>query len=210
MQANLFDDSSDPDFLLRYELGNATIAEYPYAFAQAQSTKLLQDLLEQIPWRQETLKIAGRVIPVPRLQCWMGDHESQYGYSGLRLKPLPWNPLVNEIRQRVQSLSAIEFNSVLINHYRNGQDSVAWHADDEPELGPDPIIASISFGAERVFQLKNKPANESAKFQLLLRSGSMLVMGSGLQENWLHQLPKVKDLNAPRINLTFRNIINNA
>lgn len=209
MQANLFDDSSDPDYLIRHKPGNGTLAEYPFAFTQVQATRLLQDLLEQIPWRQESLKIAGRVIPVPRLQCWMGDQKSQYGYSGLRLKPLPWNPLVNEIRQRVEALSAIEFNSVLINQYRNGQDSVAWHADDEPELGPNPIIASVSFGAERVFQLKNKPANESAKFQLLLRNGSMLVMGSSLQENCLHQLPKVKGLNAPRINLTFRNIINN-
>lgn len=216
MQANLFDDSSDPDYLLAHQLdGDANIDEYPYAFTQAESTSLLQGLLGTIPWRQEYLKIAGKVIAVPRLQCWMGDHESQYGYSGLRLKPRPWSSLVDQIRRRVEGLTDIDFNSVLINYYRDGQDSVAWHADDETELGPEPIIASVSFGAERVFQLKKKnkqkknQSNDSGKFQLELRSGSVLVMGRGLQENWLHQLPKVKDLKAPRINLTFRNIIKN-
>lgn len=209
MQANLFDDSSDSDYLLQHKLDDAIIEEYPYAFSQAESASILQELLNAIPWRQEYLKIAGKVIAVPRLQCWMGDHASQYGYSGLRLKPLPWNGLVEKIRQRVEKLSAIEFNSVLINYYRSGQDSVAWHADDEPELGRDPIIASVSFGAERFFQLKRRQANEPGKFQLKLRNGSILVMGSGLQDNYLHQLPKVKDLNSPRINLTFRNIIKN-
>ena len=211
MQANLFDDSSNPDYLLEHRLdGNAMIDEYPYAFTQSESAGLLQGLLATLPWRQEYLKIAGKVIAVPRLQCWMGDNESHYGYSGLRLKPLPWNSLVAQIRRRVEGLTDRGFNSVLINYYRDGQDSVAWHADDESELGPEPIIASVSFGAERVFQFKRKQANAAGKFQLKLRSGSVLVMGSGLQENWLHQLPKVKDLKAPRINLTFRNIISNA
>ncbi|NQV69164.1 MAG: alpha-ketoglutarate-dependent dioxygenase AlkB [Pseudohongiella sp.] len=207
MQANLFDNNSDPDYLLEHRLDDAIIEEYPYAFTQAQSASLLQELLKQIPWQQETLKIAGKVIAVPRLQCWMGDSESHYGYSGIRLKPECWNVPVMQIRQRVEKLSALEFNSVLINYYRNGQDSVAWHADDERELGNEPVIASVSFGAERVFQLKRKKGNQPGKFQLTLRHGSVLIMGSGLQDNWLHQLPKVKGLDAPRINLTFRNII---
>lgn len=208
MQANLFDDSANPDYRLQHKLQGAMIDEYPYAFTQAQSAKLLGQLLSTTPWRQEHLKIAGKVIAVPRLQCWMGEAKSLYGYSGLRMDPLPWNTTVEQIRQRVEKLLGLSFNSVLLNYYRDGQDSVAWHADDEPELGPEPLIASVSFGAERIFQLKTKQSREPEKYQLTLRSGSVLVMGRGLQENWLHQLPKVKDLHSPRINLTFRNIIN--
>ena len=137
----------------------------------------------------------------------MGDHGSRYGYSGMRLQPAPWDSLVLAIRERVESLASITFNSVLLNFYRNGRDSVAWHADDEPELGPNPVIASVSFGAERRFQLKHKDSERPTKFQFMLRNGSVLVMGNTLQNNWMHQLPKIKGLKTPRINLTFRTII---
>ena len=209
MQANLFDDSSDADCLQVHQLGDGTLEEYPRAFTEQESENFMQALLANIPWRQEYLKIAGKVVAVPRLQCWMSDHKSSFAYSGLRLSPVLPDTVVDNIRQRVETLAAIKFNSVLINYYRNGQDSVAWHADDEPELGPDPLIASVSFGAERPFQLKRKRPAQAGKFQLTLRNGSILVMRGGLQENWLHQVPKVKDVNSPRINLTFRNIVRN-
>lgn len=207
MQANLFEDPSNPDQFIDHELVDASIREYPQAFTPPQSEAFFQSLLKEIPWQQETLKIAGRVIAVPRLQCWMGDRGSHYGYSGMRLSPYPWQPPVVDIRQRVQQLSGMTFNSVLVNYYRDGRDSVAWHADDEVELGPAPVIASVSFGVERYFQLKPKRPGSKTRYQLLLRDGSLIIMAGSLQKNWLHQLPKVNGLTAARINLTFRNIL---
>ena len=207
MQANLFEDATDPNQYIDHDLGDATIREYPLAFSSAESNDYLQHLQKNIQWRQDSLWIAGREVAVPRLQCWMGDHGSRYGYSGMRLQPTPWNSSVLAIRERVECLSGNGFNSVLLNYYRSGQDSVAWHADDEPELGPDPIIASVSFGAERRFQLKHKHQERPPRYQLMLRNGSILIMGKTLQNNWMHQLPKVKGLESPRINLTFRTIV---
>lgn len=200
-------DAGNPDQFQDHNLGSAIIREFPQAFEHQAADRLLGRLLTEIPWQQDSIRIAGRLIDVPRLQCWMGDAGSRYGYSGIRLQPASWHETVLSIRHRVQDLAAMEFNSVLLNYYRNGQDSVAWHADDEKELGPDPLIASVSLGAERPFQLKPKIPGSSSNYRLLLQSGSLLLMGKGLQINWLHQLPKVKNLNTPRINLTFRNIV---
>jgi alkylated DNA repair dioxygenase AlkB len=139
----------------------------------------------------------------------MGDAESEYGYSGIRLTPAPWSNSVDLIRQRIKELTGCAFNSVLLNRYRSGQDSVAWHADDEPELGPDPVIASVSFGCERTFQLKRKKdaKNDPKRVEIVLRNGSIVIMKNGLQNNWVHQIPKVKNKIGERINLTFRTII---
>lgn len=203
MQANLF----DADEAIRHDIGNAELLEYPEMLSKVAASELLETLIEVIPWRQEYLKIAGSVRAIPRLQCWMGDRASEYGYSGVRLSPCPWHPAVRKIHDRVAELIDNRFNSVLINFYRNGQDSVAWHADDEVELGKTPIIASVSLGAERCFQLKQKHQTPANKYQMPLRHGSLLVMGGPMQQHWLHQLPKEKGLQEPRINLTFRNII---
>ena len=164
-------------------------------------------LVTNIPWRQDMLMIAGKEIPVPRLQCWMGNPRARYGYSGLQLTPIGWSDNVLSIRRSVQSLTGIKFNSVLLNYYRDGRDSVSWHSDDEPELGLKPIIASVSFGAERIFQLRHKIRKDLPKYCIVLRNGSVLLMGDTLQSNWIHQLPKVRGLSGPRINLTFRNVI---
>lgn len=206
MQANLFDQLQDTLEPIRHPLDNAELLEYPNFFDMALADRLLVELQSGIPWQQEYLRIAGKLRAVPRLQCWMGDRASEYGYSGVRLSPRPWDATVQRIRERIGELCDTEFNSVLINYYRTGQDSVAWHADDEPELGPSPIIASVSLGAERVFQLKPKHQPGARHYKLRLRHGSLLVMGATMQQHWLHQLPKVKGLEAPRINLTFRNI----
>lgn len=207
MQTTFFQDPANPDHRQDHDLGNAVIHEYPQAFSGAEANTLLSGLIHAIPWQQSALRIAGKLRNVPRLQCWMGDEESHYGYSGMRLQLVAWQADVLDIRQRVQALTGFEFNSVLLNYYRTGQDSVAWHADSEPELGADPVIASVSLGAERQFQLKSKGTDKATNYRMLLRNGSLIVLGKGLQTNWLHQLPKTKGLTLPRINLTFRQII---
>lgn len=206
MQTSLFNDPSDQDHFQDHELGNACIREYPSAFGESLANRLLAQLIPAIPWQQDNLRIAGRIVPVPRLQCWMGDRHSHYGYSGIRLVPTPWQEPVISIKQRVEQLAGVAFNSVLLNYYRNGQDSVAWHADDEAELGNDPVIASVSLGAVRPFQLKPKHPGTGPAYRMLLQHGSVIVMGKGLQINWLHQIPKVNNLTAPRLNLTFRQL----
>jgi len=207
MQANLFDDYEPSGEAIRHSIGNAQLLEYPQIVDQAQATQMFERLIADIPWQQEHLRIAGKLRAIPRLQCWMGDSASEYGYSGVRLAPCPWHKTVKTIHDRVADLSGRTFNSVLINYYRNGQDSVAWHADDETELGDTPVIASVSLGAERIFELKQKHQTPAKKIKLLLRHGSLLIMGGTMQQHWLHQLPKEKGLLEARINLTFRNIV---
>lgn len=207
MQSSLFDESLEKSEFETLNLGDSQIDEYPTAFASEQAQNLKQLLMEATPWHQASIVIAGATKLVPRLQCWMGDSESRYGYSGIRLSPEPWSEPVNLIRSRIHELTGLNFNSVLLNYYRNGQDSVAWHADDERELGPNPVIASVSLGAERDFQLCPKGSTSRAvKARLTLRNGSLLVMGKDIQNKWLHQVPKAKSVSEPRVNLTFRNI----
>ena len=207
MQSSLFDNVVSNNDFESHDLGNARIDEYPAAFKPRQALELADTLINEIPWHQASIIIAGSPRQVPRLQCWMGDAESIYGYSGIRLSPEPWSEVVTSIKQRLCDLTNLNFNSVLLNYYRDGHDSVAWHADDEPELGADPIIASVSLGAERDFQLCPKNSSSRAvKVRLKLRNGSLLVMGEGMQNNWLHQVPKAKTISNARVNLTFRNI----
>jgi len=205
MQAPLFQDN--PHELETIHLGAGQLRLQPQAFNPTEATDLMRTLLAEIPWRQDSLWIAGREIPVPRLQCWMGDAGSLYGYSGMRLEPEPWIDPVQRIRDRVQALSGLQFNSVLLNLYRDGQDSVAWHADDEAELGRDPVIASVSLGAVRSFQMKHRHDKTIEKCRIELPHGSLLIMDKGIQNKWLHQIPKQKSITGPRINLTFRNIV---
>jgi len=209
MQVNLFDNGGFNDGPIRHEIDNAELLEFPTLIASQQASQIFSMLLAEIPWRQEHLRIAGKLRAIPRLQCWMGDRTSEYGYSGVRLRPCPWHPAVESVHQLVTEASNTAFNSVLINLYRNGQDSVAWHADDEAELGDSPLIASVSLGAERSFELKQKHQKPAAKYRMMLRHGSLLLMGGSMQQHWLHQLPKTKGIEDARINLTFRNIITN-
>lgn len=208
MQADLFDRVAARGAPIRHPIDDAELLEHPQAFDPTESAQMFDRLLADTPWRQEHLRIAGKLRAIPRLQCWMGDRGSTYGYSGVRLRPCPWSETAQRIHRRVTELSGLSFNSVLINYYRDGQDSVAWHADDEAELGELPVIASVSLGAQRRFELKQKQAKPPKKLQLALRSGSLLIMGPGMQQHWLHQLPKEKGLHQARINLTFRNIVN--
>lgn len=164
---------------------------------------LFAALRRELPWRQETITLFGRTSPVPRLTSWHGDPGTAYAYSGIAMDPAPWTPSLTAIKTRVEAAAGTRFNSVLANLYRDGRDGVAWHSDDEPELGPEPVIASASFGATRAFQLRAK-ADPSRRRTLLLPHGSLLVMRGSTQRLWRHQVPKTAKPVGERINLTFR------
>lgn len=164
--------------------------------------KLFLCLLEEIDWQQEHIRLFGRTVKVPRLVRWYGDPNARYRYSGVRHEPHPWSPTLEQLRGRLQHLTGLRFNSVLANLYRNGSDSMGWHADNEKELGTEPSIASLSLGAERIFRIRHKASGQM--LELLLLNGSLLVMSGPLQKHWRHHVPKTQGLSAARINLTFR------
>jgi len=204
-QSSLFDNEPDTPTRQTFALGDSEIQYVANAFTAREADRLFQSLLDVIPWRTATLTIAGQKRPLPRLQCWMADQGRSYSYSGLKLSPHPWNPDVLRIKARLEQLCEHSFNSVLLNYYRDGSDSVSWHADDETELGPNPIVASVSLGAQRTLEFKPKFNLTTPKKQIVLGSGSILIMGKTIQNNWLHQIPKISGTIDPRISLTFRN-----
>ena len=165
---------------------------------------LLQTIIDDTTWRQETITVYGKPYLQPRLSAWYG--ELTYSYSGIRLKPQPWTPLLMDIKQRVEARVGFEFNSVLINYYRNQNDSMGMHSDDEYELGPQPVIASLSLGEQRNFLLKHKSRKELKTVKLTLPAGSLLIMQGETQRYWRHGINKERQPCGPRINLTFRNI----
>ncbi len=169
--------------------------------AVANPEQMLERLLAEIDWRQDTARIMGRRIELPRLTAWYGD--AGYHYSGIDNPPRPWLPLLHELKQAAETIAGASFNSVLANLYRDGKDSMGWHSDDERALGRDPVIASLSFGAIRRFRLKHKRDREQ-RLGLDLPAGSCLVMAGALQHHWQHALPKTARPVGPRVNLTFR------
>lgn len=184
---------------------------YDNAAFVAQGDGWFEHLYRQLHWQQDTLSVAGRRIAIPRLQAWYGEHA--YRYSGMTLAARPMPNLLQAILQQVQTLSGFQFNAVLANLYRNGRDSVGWHSDDEPELGKAPVIASLSLGAVRRFSFRPRyvtPGQRRQVQHLLLEHGSLLVMPPGMQQRWQHALHKEAGVDKPRINLTFRYIIQNA
>ncbi|WP_019946975.1 alpha-ketoglutarate-dependent dioxygenase AlkB family protein [Hymenobacter aerophilus] len=172
--------------------------------APAEAAALLAELTATVAWRQEPIKLFGREVMQPRLTAWYGDPNATYRYSGLHLEPLPWLPALQHLRAQLEAATGARFNSVLLNLYRSGQDSMGYHADDEPELGPAPVIASLTLGATRTFRLKPRPGVPAQALSLPLPAGSLLVMRGETQQNWLHALPKTVRPVGPRLNLTFR------
>lgn len=163
--------------------------------------------IEQINWRQEEIKMYGKTYPIPRKTAWYGYEGFNYKYSGILCNPEPWTKELLGIKKVIESfLPESDFNSVLLNLYRDGSDKVSWHADDEKGLGMKPLIASVSLGATRRFDLKHKTDTEE-KLQLELVQGSLVIMKGALQHNWLHQIPVQKKILDSRINLTFRTIV---
>jgi alkylated DNA repair dioxygenase AlkB len=169
---------------------------------------LLRQLIETVPWRSEEIVLWGKHYRQPRLIAWYGDQGSGYSYSGITLTPLPWAEPVLQIRACVESVCRTGFNSVLLNYYRDERDSMGMHSDDEPELGSKPVIASVSLGAERVFILKHKRRTDIRPVRLPLANGSLLLMKGSTQQNWKHGIDKATRPCGPRVNLTFRTIVN--
>ena len=167
---------------------------------------LLAQLIEETPWRQEHVTLWGRTYPQPRLVAWYGDDGQVYSYSGVTLTALPFTPGLLDLKSAVEQICGAHFNTVLLNYYRDQRDSMGFHSDDEPELGPDPVIASLSFGEERPFVLKHRHRDDIDDFRLELPSGSLLLMKGATQANWKHGVPKRSKVCGPRVNLTFRTI----
>ncbi|MFD0725463.1 alpha-ketoglutarate-dependent dioxygenase AlkB family protein [Lysobacter brunescens] len=169
---------------------------------------LFDRLQQDIPWECHRIRMFGREVDSPRLSCWIGDPEAVYTYSRTRFVPHPWPASLQSLRQRLSSELGVAFNSVLANLYRDGRDRMGWHSDDEPELGPRPVIASISLGATRRFSLK--PRAGGASRHLDLPHGSLLVMAGDTQTAWRHALAGTARPVGARINLTFRRILSSA
>jgi len=162
-------------------------------------------LQAELDWRQHHIELFGRRVAQPRLSAWYGDPGAAYCYSGLRLEPAVWTPCLAEVRDWLQGVAGYSFNSVLVNLYRDGTDSMGWHSDNERELGPRPVIASLSLGVARRFVLRRRDDHRE-KRELVLAEGSLLIMAGDTQVNWQHALPKARHVAEPRINLTFRRI----
>jgi alkylated DNA repair dioxygenase AlkB len=186
--------------------GGGLVRWVPRFLTPVEADEAFRRIGETTPWKQEHLTLFGRSIAQPRLTAWMGDPEAVYTYSGLTLIPIDWTPPVRMLRTKVEEATGERFNGVLLNLYRDGNDSMGLHADDEPELGP--VVASVSLGAARRFVLKprGKHRREVSR-SLPLAHGSLLVMDAATQSHWVHGIPKQPGIREARINLTFRSIV---
>lgn len=197
---DLFSDSAT---LQPIPLEDGDLAWLPQLAFPLSNAEVLARLIAETPWRSDTVVVYGKRYLQPRLTAWYG--EASYTYSGLTLDPLPLTPLLEALRRAVEAVSGHRFNSVLLNYYRDGRDSMGMHSDDEPELGPEPVIASLSFGAARSFLLRHKTKKLGRKIEL--SDGSLLLMRGCTQHNWLHGINKTEKIVGARLNLTFRYVI---
>lgn len=186
-----------PDAELYY-LAKLPLSEEPAA--------IMQRLIEATHWRAEKIVVWGKTYPQPRLTAWHGDEGIVYTYSGICLEAQPWTETLRDIKQRLEAVTGAHFNSVLLNYYRNERDSMGLHSDDEPELGRQPIIASLSLGAERTFVLRHRSRKDLSPVRLKLASGSLLLMKGNTQHRWQHGIEKMKRPCGARVNLTFRKV----
>ena len=183
-------------------INNGLLYWHPQFLNLQQSEQYFQQLKSELNWQQEHITLFGKSVLQPRLQTWLGD--AVYTYSGLTMHPQPWTSAILDLKTQCEQQAQTRFNSVLGNLYRDGEDYMGWHQDNERELGHQPVIASLSFGATRQFVFKHKTTKEKIAFQLT--PGSLLIMAGETQQYWQHALPKTKRVNEPRINLTFRYI----
>jgi alkylated DNA repair dioxygenase AlkB len=198
---------SDPNQLEPISMCDADVAYLQQMPLPASPTDILTRLINETTWRSESISLYGRTVLQPRLIAWYGDPGQHYAYSGIQLAPEVWTPLLLEIKKTVESIVGADFNSVLLNYYRNQRDSIGMHSDDEPELGKEPIIASVSLGDPRTFVLRHKANSDLKPIQIPLESGSLLVMRGATQKYWKHGINKSVQACGPRVNLTFRRII---
>ena len=188
---DLFDDTPQPE-----------VDWYPAWLAPDAAVALFERIVAGTAWQQDRIRTPGGMIALPRLTAWQGEPDAVYVYSGIRNVPQPWSPAVLELRDAVAAVCGVRFNSVLLNRYRSGADSMGWHADDERELGPGPVIASVTLGATRRFDLRHNATGVVRSYRLT--SGSLLVMRGRTQAEWRHRVPKESSVATERINLTFR------
>lgn len=184
-------------------LPDAEIIYYPHFFDKKEADAIFNELTNEIPWQQDDIKVFGKIHPQPRLTALFGNEGKPYSYSNIKMQPHPWSLLLQKIKSHIESVTNTNFTTVLLNQYRDGKDSNGWHADNEKELGENPIIASVSFGAERTFHLKHN-TDKSLKKSIILEHGSLLLMKGTTQHFWKHQIPKTAKPIGSRINLTFR------
>lgn len=195
---------------LKLPLERAEVFYCPVFLSAEKSNSLYEVLLKKVPWHQETLTLFGKPQKTPRLMAWYGDEGADYRYSGVLHEPLSWLPELQELRTSLEEATGCQFNSVLLNYYRDGLDSMGWHSDDEPELGDNPLIVSLSIGAERKFRFRARDNQKNMISQSpvdqVLENGSLLLMGRGAQKYWQHSIPKTARCSSGRLNLTFRYI----
>ncbi|MDX1652410.1 MAG: alpha-ketoglutarate-dependent dioxygenase AlkB [Brumimicrobium sp.] len=190
--------------MIRQTVQNGWYIYCPDFFSQSEGESFLRYFLRELDWQQEDIRLFGKQVKIPRKEVMFGEEGVSYGYSGKRLATYSFDPKVAQIKSLISQRFGFSFNACLANLYRDGQDSNGWHSDDEKELGKNPVIASVSFGATRKFQLKHKETNE--RIDLLLSSGSVLIMGGEMQHFWKHQVPKTLKPVEARVNLTFRRV----
>ncbi len=188
---------------IHLNLPDSDIVYYPEFFSLEESNTYFKSLLERISWQQDDITVFGKTYKQPRLTALYANNNEPYSYSNITMTPNMFTEELLDIKSKVETVIDANFTTCLLNLYRNGQDSNGWHADNEKELGTNPIIASVSFGAERLFKLKHRQ-DKSLKKDLVLQHGSLLLMKGETQHQWLHQIPKTKKEVGKRINLTFR------
>lgn len=189
-----------------FNLPQAEIIYHPCFFGDMNADLIFKEIVDTTKWQQDEIKIFNKTHLQPRLTALYGNEGKPYSYSNITMQPHFWTPILNKIKHYIEIETNTNFNAVLLNYYRNGSDSMGWHADDEKELGKNPIIASVSFGAERNFQLKHKTIL-TLKQNIILEHGSLLLMKGETQHFWKHQVPKTAKPIGARLNLTFRNIL---
>jgi alkylated DNA repair dioxygenase AlkB len=192
-----------PSDKITFDIPNGIVEYYPNFFKEAQAKEFFEKLYHEIPWQQDPITVFGKTHPQPRLTALFGNEGKPYSYSNIVMQPHSWSPLLTFIKNEVEEECKDYFTTVLLNLYRNGKDSNGWHADNEKELGQNPVIASVSFGAERNFHLQHNTIPD-AKLKITLGNGSLLLMKGETQHFWKHQIPKTAKDVQPRINLTFR------
>lgn len=206
-QIELFDNAGSGRSFINAErqlgkIENGEYVYYPNFFAKSESDLLFNRLRKNIIWKQESMNIYGKNVNFPRLTAWYGDNDKPYSFSGITLTPHGWNEELLIIKRKIEPIAKVTFNSVLLNLYRDGNDSISWHTDAEKELGINPVIASVNFGATRNFQLRHIKTKQKIEIELI--HGSLLIMQGQLQHFWQHQVPKTAKRVNERINLTFR------
>ena len=192
-----------PSENIHFELPDAEIIYYPDFFGKEKADQFFEKLKTEIPWQQDDITVFGKTYPQPRLTSLFGNEGKPYSYSNIVMQPHAWNSLLLFIKNEIEEVCNENFTTVLLNYYRDGKDSNGWHADNEKELGRNPVIASVSFGAERSFHLQHNSIKEQ-KLKINLEHGSLLIMKGTTQHFWKHQIPKTAKPIGSRINLTFR------